>query len=663
MNGAAPSPDGLRFPPNMRAVGSGAAAITACPVLTVYPHARARTPRRLGFNVEVQIDHDRINLWDWLADSGATVVREFHPEVDMRRALVRPGVWGAIGSRADYDAFRARLCADPRGGIDWGNYRFGDAIRWLGVPDAIVGRLDKLGIYPMIPMGYVPKMFPRPLVKDPENLAPADEARIDWEAAASAYEYYLAMVYHFAADFGCRTFMMVNEPEYRFGGYYLPARIEAIVDKLFVKLFRELDDLVLWDTYFRALAVQTTVLTRIARDAVDDAARLLAVDGRPAALVLSGPAAGNLDAYWAGIRESVHCCDYHQYSPYPEAYRERFRRAAALVRGTGQTIAISEFNRQAGEMQIDHMYFPLRESLGLASILAELLQVSRTEDPELSAATLYHFAFPATHRNYKSLVYGDMNRVDWSGRDARPREPELYPTTDELQIRFATPAYHMFRMFARCAGFDPATGDPYPVLETSVAIRDTARIPDLSNVLRVLAVDQGERLIVTLVNPDPARGDTFTIDLRSLRRAYGWAVIRETGAERCDQVTGEVAVVDGAVRVSVAPESLVQVIFSDRDPGTIVAPRLEETTETPGVAAALGLWQTTRLRVMAECAGRPVDLTTHNVIWESEQPDLVRVGQGGLVQRVRTTDRVIVVRARLADGRTLGEVRVRPPPT
>ncbi len=61
-------------------------------------------------------------------------------------------------------------------------------------------------------------------------------------------------------------------------------------------------------------------------------------------------------------------------------------------------------------------------------------------------ACAYLFHFPATHRNYKALVYGDMNLVDWSGRDDRlwGRGDEWHPTLEEMQLRHATPAYDIF---------------------------------------------------------------------------------------------------------------------------------------------------------------------------------------------------------------------------
>ena len=102
-------------------------------------------------------------------------------------------------------------------------------------------------------------------------------------------------------------------------------------------------------------------------------------------------------------------------------------------------------------------------------------------------------------------------------------------------------------------------------------------------------------------------------------------------------------------------------IFTNWNPERINQPKIDEVTFTPGTIANLKLWQTTRLRLTADVEGRRIDLSNHNVCWESEFPELVSIGQGGLVQRVRETARPVVLRARLATGRILDQVSV--PPT
>jgi hypothetical protein len=630
-------------------------SVTACPVIAVYPVLHARTPRHLGFNVEIQTDDDRINLWDWLADSGATVLREFHPEVNMRRTPVVPGQWGRILTRNDFNSFRKRLRAKSACGLDTTNYRFDEDIPYLGVPDKILSRVVALGIVPMVPMGYVPKMFPRPLVRNMETFDAARDDGMDWEAAASAYEYYFTMAYHFSAKFGCRLFQLVNEPEYRFGGFYLPPEIEAYGNDLFNELFVRLTNVNLWNAYFRALAPQVAALARVARQALDDvhADRFDSATDRH--LDLLGPVAGNLDAYWDAIKPYVDGCDYHQYSPHPESYRDRFNRASGLLRGTGKNVVLSEFNRQAGEMRVAGSYFPIAEALGLARIMMEIMQLSTPGDPVIEAATLYHFYYPATHRNYKSLVYGDMNRLDWTDVDARPSGSEMHPTTEEMQIRHATPAYHVFRMLARVAGCDRRTNEPHSVLRTSLTIRDTSLVPDPGGTIRVLAVALGGRTVITVLNSSPSRGDTVTLDVKELTDRYSWAVVRETCQRHWDHVVAELPVQDHRVSFPLKPESIVQVILSNIDPTRIAAAEISERTFTPGCAASLALLQTTRLRLTARVNGRKMDLTDHNVVWTSEDGQFVRVGPGGLVQRVRSTKRALKIVASLVDGTQLAE--------
>lgn len=651
----------LSVPPNVRTSAPLASErVTSVPVLTVYPRAVGRVVRNLGFNVEIQTDHDRVNLWDWLADSGAGVVREFHPEVNLRREPVREGAWGAIRSRADFDAKRREYIAGSGPAAGWPNYRFAERIPLLGEPDAILRKIREIGMHPMVPMGYVPRMFPRPLVRDPERLTAPDDDGVDWEAAFSAYEYYFALMHHFSTTHGCWHFMMVNEPEYRSGGFYLPAELEKISADLFQKIFIELEDVGLWRLYFRSLAVQMGVLTSLARQAMEDVRGMLADRALAAKLVLSGPVAGNLDDYWPFVKDHVDICDYHQYSAHPAAYRQRFRRAAALVRGSGRPVVISEFNRQAGEMSVASTYFPIAEALGLADIMMEIIALSGPGDPELLAATLYHFHFPATHRNYKSLVFGDMNRVDWTGRDARPSGVEMEPTVEELQIRHATPAYHLFRMLARHAGTDAASGEPHPVFETSLMVRDTALVYDVNASTRVLASRSGDRMVVSILNLDEVRADAFAVDVAEMGGGYSWAVVRETTQDLSDRVTAEVPVENGRMCVQVPARSLVQVIFSAVDPASITAARIVEQTFTPGTASSLGLYETSRLRLVAKVAGRETDLTGHNIVWTSDDPQFVSVGQGGLLQRVRRTTRTIVVRAALANGTVLAQIPVPP---
>ncbi len=82
--------------------------------LRILPRVTARTPQHLGVNVEIQECHDEINLWDWLVDSGSTVVREFHPEQPLCDPA-DPDRFADIDGKAAFEAFRERLRGEPGG--------------------------------------------------------------------------------------------------------------------------------------------------------------------------------------------------------------------------------------------------------------------------------------------------------------------------------------------------------------------------------------------------------------------------------------------------------------------------------------------------------------------------------------------------------------------
>ena len=78
----------------------------------------AKTPQFLGLNVEVMKFANRANIWDWLADSNADMVRAPHPATLMRRsykeepAVLEP--FKGISNKEGFDAFRERLRGDPK---------------------------------------------------------------------------------------------------------------------------------------------------------------------------------------------------------------------------------------------------------------------------------------------------------------------------------------------------------------------------------------------------------------------------------------------------------------------------------------------------------------------------------------------------------------------
>lgn len=86
--------------------------------------AIGQTPKYLGVCLEVADHADRCNLWDWLADYGAKMVRVVHPDKDMRIRPASEATYKSIVTKSDFDAFRARLLVDPEKNIPWDNNRF-----------------------------------------------------------------------------------------------------------------------------------------------------------------------------------------------------------------------------------------------------------------------------------------------------------------------------------------------------------------------------------------------------------------------------------------------------------------------------------------------------------------------------------------------------------
>ncbi|MFP4053418.1 MAG: hypothetical protein ACLFV7_06095 [Phycisphaerae bacterium] len=191
-----------------------------CTRIVIHSDVLGRLPRHFGVNVEIQQHAGRSNLWDWLAHSNATAAREFHPDRPLRKPLTSQEYFAHIRSREDFDLWRKALLGDPDGKVRWHEYLFDSEVPWIGVPDEIARKLGEIGVEPLYALGYGTKDYPRPLIK----ADPYPDAEIDWAAAASAYEYYFAVMYHFAGQFGGRYFLMMNEPENQAGG---PATLTA----------------------------------------------------------------------------------------------------------------------------------------------------------------------------------------------------------------------------------------------------------------------------------------------------------------------------------------------------------------------------------------------------------------------------------------------------
>lgn len=608
-------------------------------VYRIDPRPVAQTPRYLGVNVEVMQDARRANVWDWLADSGAGMVRVGHPDVSFRKPTETPVAYTALHTHEEFEAFRTRLRTDPAQNVPWTAYRFDEEIPWLGTPDHIVGKLNAIKVRPIIAMAYAPGYFARPLLTAWDGGPVQVDANIDWGAAASAYEYYFACIWRYAAQHGVTHFMMLNEP---------PGDEKTLR--------------------------QVGVLARMARLALDDVRAKLPDPKTAAGLCLSGPACyQNAEEFWPYVEPYVDFLDVHLYEPDRDLFARKLSRALAFARPSGRRTLMTEFNRVGGPMPPEESLFSLRPALQMAGLLMATLGAARPGDPGLEAALLYQFQFPATHRNFKSLVYGDMNLVDWTGLDQALRKGKDAPppSFESLQLRFATPAYHMLKMAARCVPGHTDGRTFYDVYELGEANRGVGAVRDPFNrrnaypalelnkyyanggggtQVRALAVGAGERLIVLAANPEPVPVKAVGFDLTPLNAHFATAVVRETSLRKRDEAVAQGPVESRRVTLDLPPESLTQVILVKDDLTRVEELKLEEVTATPGDSRALGLHETTRLRALGKLGDRWLDLTDLNVVWTSSAPDAVRVHQGGLVQRVGLQPAEVTITARALNG-------------
>lgn len=231
-----------------------------------------------------------------------------------------------------------------------------------------------------------------------------------------------------------------------------------------------------------------------------------------------------------------------------------------------------------------------------------------------------------------------MNVVDWSGRDTPlwDRGEEKYPTFEQLQIRHATPAYFMLRMLARAA-CGRSTPGPYPVLPVGISNPTSSGPADISDQLVVQAVRQPGCLVVTILNAATEKQPRVVLDLPGEGNAWASAIIRETSRQRQDEVV-EVRPMDkgNAQTLSIAlpGRSLTQIILTPMDFSKATALRIHEQSTTPGTMKNLELLRTTRLRAEVLIDSDWIDITNLAATFTSSQPEVVRVGSTGLVQRL-----------------------------
>lgn len=615
----------------------------------VGPSLVGKTPRYLGTNVEVMEYSDRSNVWDWIADSGAGMVRVFHPNVSLLAQPAQESDYSSILSNTDFNTFRNHLIHDPDKNVPWTHYRFTQQIPWVGTPDIIVDKLEELHLQPILSMSYKPTDFPRPLLKELTGAPEPDDSHINWDAAAAAYEYYFATIYHYSTRNQVLYYMLLNEP----------GDAEKTIE-------------------------QVGVLARLARLALEDVKGIIRDKQTSERMRLSGPAVYSVwEKYWPFVSRYVDFLDAHLYDPDASILKRKAQRIAMVSQLSGKRWGVSEFNRIGGRTDPEQSLFNMKPSLELAGLLMSTLSDTEVTDPDEEFALLYQFQFPAVQRNFKSLVYGDMNLVDWSGQDIpmRSRDQSMHPTFEELQLRFATPAFDIFKMFARAVPNGRTSTDTYDVLRVGEGDRENSGIHDPVDGrlafpalepekyywlegggfdLRVLAVRGDERLFIFALNPGPSLLKRVGFNISLLKEDYATAIVRETSLKHRDEAMLQTAPLSKDIVVDIPPESVTQIILVKDNLHAVSSLKLEEAGATPGKIVALHLFETTRLHALGKIGGQWQDLSSLNVKWSTSNADLVRVDQTGLVERLRNADDTITITAKTLDGTAVVDCTIPP---
>ncbi len=601
----------------------------------------AKTPRYLGLNVEVMKYADSTNLWDWLVESNAKMVRTPHPDKVLRKHNEQVNqVYAQVRTEREFGEFRKRINSSPENAIDWNHYLFSEALPWLGTVDDIVAKLRDNNMECVLAMAYHPSVYPEPILHHEVEGRRLPNDSINWSAAASAYEYYFACMYRYGLTQQVRYYMMSNEPPLE-GNFTFQ---------------------------------QYGILSKMANLALEDVNAMLRGRGDGESLRLIGPAVYSAyEEYLAYTKDDIDILDVHFYDTGGDLFAKKLRRALMRARQNGLALSLTEFGRIGGGMDIEQSLFSLPSSFQVAELLMEVLSVASTADPLFELALFYQFQFPATHRNYKSLVYGDMNLVDWTGLDRAGRD--FLPTDpgfQQLQLRFATPAYDIYRMLSRCTpGIGSKDGYGYNVYElmeanrgvTATKDRRTGRNlwPDLGLEkyyanggtgygIKTVAVEGNGRLYVNILNTGPTPQAAMNLDLSSFGGRYRSAVVRETSLLKRDEPVQQSQVADGIIGLEIPAESFIQVIFTEADLSTVTEIRFDEQTTTPGNASSLKTLETTRLKVSGKSGNDWIDLSDLNIIYSADKQSGINVYSSGLVQRTFDAGRATAVIAKTFDG-------------
>jgi hypothetical protein len=219
-----------------------------------------------------------------------------------------------------------------------------------------------------------------------------------------------------------------------------------------------------------------------------------------------------------------------------------------------------------------------------------------------------------------------------------------------MQLRHATPAYAMFRMLSRCCGVRAGSMNNLPIRAmTAPVVWQDDHGPYAG--LDWLAVDSGDRLIVTLINAKDQVAPAIRLFTPFDDERFVGGVVRQTTQSDRDRLVSQFHCNDGPVVMDVPGRSMVQVIYCKQDLSLARDLRLVEHTCTPGgIEHGLGLYQTTRLRAWADIQGEQIDLSELSVNWTSSEPDVLSVNGAGLVQYQRQLPGPQTITAALPNG-------------
>jgi hypothetical protein len=624
--------------------------------LLIGPDPIAKTPHHLGYNAELLNFFNESNLADWMADSNGSICRMF-----VSKGFIK-GEFDHIKTEEDFNRYRAAVRENPEQKIKWAANQPTEKDKKPDRAEDTCRLMLKASIEPLIDIGVGAKgnykesilIDVRKTVESPQN--------INWAAAAAAYETHFAAFYRFG-KIGVRYFMMANEPEYGWAGFYYPADVAP--DKL------------AWSERGGYVGRQLGAIAKMGRYAVEDVQELLKSQNDPRKFVFSGPGAHtSWETFWQYVSPYVDCLDSHCYEANGKIF-ERVQDRMAMRSGT-KSLAFSEFNLISGPMTPFNSMFTDASALLLGGVLQSILQASSVNEPNLEFAALYLFNYPATHRMFKSLVYGEMDAMDAAGFI---QQSPVAPTLETMQTRTATLSYFVFKMLARCVPGSQSPLRSYEVLPLGMSTLGLAQAVDTRNSRSIYlklerdkyyanggsgneyemsAIRTPDRLYVNVVNPGPGSNKDLEIDLELQPKVYRFAVVRETSECKRDEVVAVMPVKDKKVNVSIPANSLTQVILVDLALDKIQNLTVEEKTFTPGTLAQLSRFQTTRLKAYGEIEKKKVDLSELNIEWKSSVPVLVRVYSGGLIQKYFETQKDVIVTASVFNSNVSTEAKVAP---